>query len=122
MYALPEKLPAVLGVNEIETETVWRGDTVMGRLGPTKRKPVPETVTFVIVTLDLPVFVMATGWTIVLPTCTVPKLAGFAAREAWARVAFATEKRKSNGRVQKAGLRKDPREIIFVRSLFARAS
>ena len=81
MVALPLAVPAACGVNEMEMVTVCLGDTEIGRLGPAKRNPVPETVTRVMLTVDLPPFVIARGWTKVLPTCTVPKFTGIAVRD-----------------------------------------
>jgi hypothetical protein len=94
----------------------------MGRLGPANRKPVPETVTRLMVTVDFPLFVTARGCTIVLPTCTVPKATGFAVSDCEesryelcsARAGTESRQREIRSGVQKAGLRGDPRQSMSV--------
>jgi len=71
---VPVALPAACGVKLTDTLAVFCGATVMGRVGPAKVKPVPETDACEMVRLNLVVLVMLTGLIKLLPTCTLPKL------------------------------------------------
>lgn len=71
---LPVNEPAVCGVKETERFALCCELKVIGRLGPTKAKAVPDMETFTIFNFDFPVLVTVAGMIRLLPTCTLPKL------------------------------------------------
>lgn len=79
---VPFTLPAVVGLNTIWKLAVCCGASVMGKFKPVVLKPAPLTVSWLTVTLELPVLVRISVWLWVTPVGTFPKLrlAGAAAR------------------------------------------
>lgn len=75
--ALPEALPADVGANCRAKVMFWPDARVSGRDVPLMLKPLPETVTLVIVRLPLPALPTKRFCVLLLPTCTLPK-------ESWA--------------------------------------
>jgi hypothetical protein len=120
MLRFPMMLPVVCGANDIDKLTFFCGATVMGRLGPTKLNPLPETVACEIVMVCLPVFVTATGTIALLPACTLPNETFEAESDICAVAAMEINNSGKRMRILKAGLWGEPRHLI-IRSLFARA-
>ena len=71
---LPDTLPATVGVKRTFSVAVWLGVRIVPILRPLALKPVPEGVTFEIVTFELPLFVRVTLKVLLLPSFTFPKL------------------------------------------------
>ena len=71
---LPLTLPAALGSKETDRFADAEGAIVIGRPGPAKASPAPETEAFEIVSCVLPVLFTVTGVVTVLPRFTLPKL------------------------------------------------
>ena len=121
MLKLPLTLPAVRGANETDKFALCWGATAMGRLGPEKLNPVPETVACEIVTVCLPVLVTATGLIKLLPTCTVPNETFVTEIDIWAAAAAEISTSEMKIKTRQAGLRGEPRHLMN-RSLFCTCS
>ena len=67
----PAALPPVVGVKVAPKVKLCPGARVRGRVKPVALKTVPETLAWVIVTLDPPVLVKVSDWVPVLPSATV---------------------------------------------------
>lgn len=71
---VPDKFPAVAGLNVARNETLLPGDTVSGTAKPETLNPAPVVDTFVIFTLALPDTWSSKGSVASPPTTTSPKL------------------------------------------------
>ena len=71
---LPAALPDAAGVKVAVKVAVCPGLRISPEETPLALKPAPETVTFEIVTLELPAFVSVTVCVLLLDTFTLPKL------------------------------------------------
>ncbi len=71
---LPPADPAEVGAKATPKVKLCPGDRVMGRFSPVTLKPLPVTLACVTVTLAPPVLVKVSGWVVLPPTCTLPKL------------------------------------------------
>jgi len=71
---LPLTLPAAAGANRAVNVVLCPAVSVCGNVSPVMLRPAPVTLEELIVTFELPVFVMVTVWLAVLPTNTLPKL------------------------------------------------
>ncbi len=69
---LPVALPAAAGSNVALNETLCPLERITPT-APPALNPAPETTTFEIVTLELPVLVSVTVWVLVLEMLTLPK-------------------------------------------------
>src|SRR5579859_248528 len=123
MLRVPLTLPAIWGANETLSPALCRGPTVMGRRGPAKLNPVPETAVAEMVTVCLPVLVTLRGMTRLFPTCTLPKLIAVVetASDICAVAERETNKAEQRTRIHDAALRGEPRQLILVARFFARA-
>jgi hypothetical protein len=117
MLRFPMMLPAVCGANNIDKLMVFCGATVIGRLGPTKLNPLPETVACEIMMVCLPVFVTATGTITLFPTCTLPNETFEAESDICAGAAMEINNSGKRMRILKAGLWGEPRHLIVALSL-----
>jgi hypothetical protein len=70
----PFTAPAAAGANCTVTVTDWFGVSISPEVTPLAVNPAPETLTFDIVTLALPLLVSATLSELLLPSFTLPKL------------------------------------------------
>src|SRR5579863_3608200 len=71
---LPVTLPAAAGAKVAVKVAACPGVRMSPEETPVALKPAPETVTFEIVTLELPAFVSVTDRVLLLDTFTLPKL------------------------------------------------
>jgi hypothetical protein len=71
---LPLVLPLDCGAKIVVTLTRWPGASVNGTLNPLTLNPVPDTLAWEIVRLDLPVLLRTADCDTLLPSRTVPKL------------------------------------------------
>ena len=94
-----------------------RGCKVIGRLGPTNLKPLPEAVAWEIVTVDLPSLTTAMGLIRLLPTATLPKLALETLISLSAAAVPAMDMMERRRRLQYTGLSGDPRRFMLSLSL-----
>jgi hypothetical protein len=85
----------------------------MGRLGPAKLKPGPDTTTWEIVAVDLPVLVTATGMIRLMPICTVPKLTFEKENAIWPLATAEIKKIEKRVRIPKDGFRGKPRQLML---------
>jgi hypothetical protein len=70
---LPVTLPVVVGANVTVRIIFCPASSVSGGVTPLALKPAPETVTWEMVTLELPVFESVAVWELLVPTVTSPK-------------------------------------------------
>lgn len=70
----PFAAPPVCGKKATLKVALWPGAKVSGRLSPLTPKPEPETVAWVMVTLEPPELVSVSGKVWLFPTGTLPKL------------------------------------------------
>ena len=71
---LPVTLPVAAGAKVMVTVAVCPADRISPAGTPLAPKPAPETLTFEIVTLEVPAFVNVTFWLLLVDTFTLPKL------------------------------------------------
>jgi hypothetical protein len=108
----PLKLPAACGENAIDNFADCCGDNVIGRVGPTKLKPIPEASTCEIVSVDLPVLLTAAERMVLLPTCTLPKLTLVDESDICAFAATEMERKATRRRLQQESLQWFPRGLM----------
>jgi len=68
MVKVPVALPPAGGVKATDRLVVFCGARMIGRVGPAKLKPAPETTAFEMARLNFVLFVMVTGLIRLLPT------------------------------------------------------
>ena len=108
MERLPVKLPVVVGAKVALKAALLPGAKTKGNERPLALKLPPVTLTCVTFTLPVPGFVRVTGFVLLLPTATLPKLrlVGLASRSvapaaSWERKKIMTQmhiEKKSSGR------------------------
>src|SRR5215467_10869934 len=71
---LPDAAPAAVGLKVTDSVALWEGARLKGVATPLTDTPWPLAVTWLTVTLELPVFDSWIFWLALLPTFTLPKL------------------------------------------------